>query len=41
MTLTAIALNCTLKADATIASSTDAMLKVVADALTARGVTVA
>lgn len=40
MTLTAIALNCTLKADASTPSSTDAMLTVVADALTARGVTV-
>ncbi len=40
MTLTAIALNCTLKADASAPSSTDAMLKVVADAFAARGVTV-
>lgn len=40
MTLKAIALNCTLKADAATPSSTDAMLKVVGDALAAKGVTV-
>lgn len=40
MPLTAIALNCTLKADATEPSSTDAMLRVVSDAFAQAGVTV-
>jgi multimeric flavodoxin WrbA len=40
MTLTAIALNCSLKADAATPSSTDAMLKLVGDAFAAKGVTV-
>ncbi|KQT33477.1 flavodoxin [Sphingomonas sp. Leaf412] len=39
MTLTAIALNCTLKSDPTQKSSTDAMLTVVGDALAKAGVT--
>lgn len=40
MPLTAIVLNCTLKADPAQPSSTDAMLKVVADAFAAKGVAV-
>ncbi|WP_375288901.1 flavodoxin family protein, partial [Sphingomonas sp.] len=38
--LTALALNCTLKADASQPSSTDAMIAVLRDALAARGVQV-
>jgi multimeric flavodoxin WrbA len=39
MTITALALNCTLKADAGEASSTDAMIAVLAEAFAAAGVT--
>lgn len=41
MSLTAIALNCTLKSDATSPSSTDAMIKVLADAFAEHDVTIA